>query len=201
MQRERSQRHLHPPQALPREQPVPLVPPSQPRAALSTSEVAEGRNRGLGQFTALVGTRRGRDQRDRDRRDVAAGLRQDRSPRAAPSPIPVAPVPHITGPLGNMLSQGARLDARGPAQGRLAELPRGQQDCMSRQGYRLLHAVTASFVVPGHGSALSGCRLSPSGSGSVLACMLSHGSRVQAPSCLCAASGALLAGCHHTQTL
>lgn len=145
MQRERSQRHLHPPQALPQEQPVPLVPPSQPQAEFGTSEVAEGRNRGLGQFAALVGTRRDRDRRDRDQRDVAAGPRQDRSPRAAPSPIPVAPVPHIMGPLRNM-SQGARMDARGPAQGGMAELPWGQQGCTSRHGYRLLRAVTALLM-------------------------------------------------------
>lgn len=61
------------PQGLrPWEQPVPLVPPSQPQAALGVLEVAAGRNRGLGQPAVLVGTRGDRNQGHGDQRDAAA---------------------------------------------------------------------------------------------------------------------------------
>lgn len=64
----------------------PLFLPGSPRAAFSTSEVAEGRNHGLGQFTALVGIRRHKDQRTGSQRQVTAVPRQDRrSPAANPS--------------------------------------------------------------------------------------------------------------------
>lgn len=86
-----------------------------------------GRNHGLGQPAVLVGTRGGRNQGDRDQRDAAARLRQDRSPKAAPSLIVVAPVSHITGPLHDTSSQGARMAARHPAQGVMAELTGSSQ--------------------------------------------------------------------------
>lgn len=95
MQSERSHWHLHPLQVLPWEQPLPLVPPSQPRA--STQHLS-GRGKKLwpGAVHSAGGNWEG--LRDRDQR-VGVGLRKYRSPRAVPSPIPVALVPHIMGPL------------------------------------------------------------------------------------------------------
>lgn len=94
--------------------------PCSSLAALGSAqclELAVGRNHGLGQPPVLTGMRRDCDWRDWELRDAAGGWGQDRSPKAAPSLVAVAPV---SVPWGDA---ECRLAAR------RSVLPRERQHC------------------------------------------------------------------------